>query len=278
VITALFCVSHLWIHIWVVLTRWKMPRLFPPKTPHKYNKAVVSYLTILLAVLISGNIINPGDWPLTVNIVVWGLWGAMYVWYPFMVPFAMFIAECQTHKIRLHSFQEKITERNEESTTTLSSAEISGITAYYFSLARSISGVNNTFRIVLPLQLFNLVLAILTNISQTVVTSSMNVDSFGTDFMTISIVSMMLLQVGAPLFYAASCNNAGDRALRAIALYPELVVLLHQSSRWTPYIRLCGVFNGFKITYRSLLYAVPLLIFYIYSLLKVLGPSIFDTN
>jgi hypothetical protein len=271
IITTVYCFSHLWIHIWLVMTRWQMPRLSPAKNHLKYNWAVAIYLTILVVTLISGNLINPGKWCDIVNIVVWGLCGAIYVWYPFMVPFAMFIAECQTHKIRLDSFQEALTQRAEESTEPLSSEEVKDITEYYFSIARSISTVNNTFQLVLPLQLMTLVLAITTNISQTVVANEQG-ESFKTDFMTISIVSVMLFQIAVPMLYAASCNHAGDRVLRAIAVNSGLVVLLQQTNQWTPYIRLCGVYNGIQVTYRSLFYTIPLLIYYVYAITKLLGP------
>lgn len=278
VVTTIFCVSHLWIHIWVLRTRWQMPSLIPPNVPHRWNKAVVIYVMILVGVMLSGNLVNPGNWSITVNVTVWGLCGAIFVWYPFMLPFAMFISECQTHKIRFKSFWEKVMERKWESRIELSKAEIKDITAHYFSLARSVSVVNSTFQLVLPLQLVNLFLALFTNITQTVVTSNMAEDDFGTDFMTISIVLIMLFQLAIPLFYATSCNKAGDRMLRAIAHYPELAVLLGQAGQWTPYIRLCGAINGFVITSKSLLYAIPLLVYYIYSVLKVVGPNLFDSH
>jgi len=277
-VTAIFCASHLWIHMWVLRTRWKVPRLFPPNIPRKWNTAVVIYLMILVGVLLSGNLINPGDWTITMNAIVWGLGGAIFVWYPFLLPFAMFISECQTHKIRFKSFSERVFLRKEQSSTELTKAEIKDITANYFSLARSISTVNSTFHLVLPVQFVNLFLALFTNITQTVVTSSMAEDDFGTDFMTISIVLMMLFQVAIPLFHAASCNKAGDSMLRAIALYPELGMLLGQAGQWTPYIRLCGTINGFVIKAKSLLYAIPLLVYYLYSVMKVVGPNIFDAH
>jgi len=278
VVTTIFCTSHLWIHIWVLRTRWQMPRLFPPNIPRKWNKAVKIYLMILVGVLLSGNLVNPGNWTNTVNVIVWGLGGAIFVWYPFILPFAMFISECQTHKIRFKSFWERVILRKEESSIELTKAEIKDITAHYFSLARSVSAVNSTFQLVLPLQLVNLFLALFTNITQTVVTSTMVEDNFGTDFMTTSIVLLMLFQVAMPLFHAALCNKAGDRMLRAIALYPELAVLLGQAGQWTPYIRLCGAINGFVITSKSLLYAIPLLVYYLYSVLKVVGPKLFDVQ
>lgn len=276
VVTTVFCVSHLWIHIWVVRTRWEMPRLSDTFTPSKYNMAVLGYLVLLIGVLISGNLINPGKWPLSVNLVVWGLSGPMFVWYPFILPFAMFIVECQTHAIRLDSFQWTVTRYREESRAPLTQSDINAVTAYYFSLAKSIRIVNNTFRIIFPIQLLNLILALVTNISQTIVTANEHGESFRTDFMTLSLVFCMLIQVAAPLLYAARCNNSGNRVLRALALYPELVVLLQQTVHWMPYIRVCGAFNGFKITYKSFLYGVPLLAYYTYSIMKVVGPRIFD--
>jgi len=278
VVTTVFCISHLWIHIWVVRTRWDMPRLSEPFTPHKYNRVVLGYLVLLVAVLISGNLINPGHWPMIVNLVVWGLCGAIFVWYPFILPFAMFIADCQTLTIRLDSFQQTVAGYREDSRAPLTEADIKGVTAYYFLLAKSISIVNDTFRIILPIQLLNLALALFTNISQTVVSGNEPGESFRTDFMTMSLVFLMLVQLVAPLYYAARCNSAGNRVLRTLALYPELIVLVQQTVHWMPYIRLCGAFNGFKITYKSMLYGVPLIVYYTYSIIKRVGPDIFDNK
>jgi len=257
-IVTLLCICTVILYIWVLKTKWKMPPL-PEDTRLKYRKAAAIYLIFLLALLISGNVTNPGTWPWWMNVFVWGLLGAIFVWYPFLVTFSMFISECLNHKRWLNEFEKILQDQHGQA----------AIDKEYFYAVDSVMEVNKTFLKILPMQLFILMLAICTNVICALVADSFQEDVFGTYFVVIGMSPFLIIQAAAPICFAAWYNNACDRVLRAIAKRADFKILL-QTGYWPLFITI----GGYKVTYGSLLYGVPVVAGDLYSLYKVINSNI----
>ncbi len=120
------CVVHILAHGWVACSPWCSPRA-PVAAPsaaasaagmmpawvrqarqerprggscchhHREDQTVsvlvIGFNLVALSLLLVGNLVNPGTWSVAMNVGVWGFAGAIFVWYPFVVPFAMLVDE-----------------------------------------------------------------------------------------------------------------------------------------------------------------------------------------
>lgn len=142
VVMTLSVVAHLITHSWCVNGDWRAPLLYRPISDSiLLSESIIAhaeedlqapllssqhlsfvlngrtndiswlaggFILTSIALLSVANYMNPGDWSPAMNVFGWGLGGAMFVWYPFVLPFGILIVESRTHSERMRAFAQVV--------------------------------------------------------------------------------------------------------------------------------------------------------------------------
>ena len=127
-------------------------------------RGVAYFMLATVVLLLIGNLVDPGTWPVWINIVIWSFAGSYFIWFPFAAPFAMFAFDVLVHRAHVERLRNDILTSSTQEREGQWQMRVQDVSARYMALYDRSKEVSRTFSWIMLLQLATLMLSVFVNV------------------------------------------------------------------------------------------------------------------
>uniref|UniRef100_A0A7S2W533 Uncharacterized protein n=1 Tax=Rhizochromulina marina TaxID=1034831 RepID=A0A7S2W533_9STRA len=217
---------HIYAHYFVANKRWSFLRRRSQSegvNGSRVMRAVIAFTAITFVLLVVGNMLNPGTWSWYVNVFGWSFGGTLFVWYPFIIPFAMFLCDLERHADDILQLSECV----KSQTRSRSPVTLTQATTAYLDIHDQAKSISRTFAVVIPVQLVTLLVATIVTAWHLYLGTDHRewTEVGGTEsyfYVSCCVVLISLTMIFAPLFAVAEVNRRAAVLIQVFARFSAL--------------------------------------------------------